>query len=90
MSSLVDEVTAQSGRPGVKGCAVDRFLDEQEAWPLPEGKDRRFTRAEWEEVLGNPRLQHSSIHAVLKQYGFAQGRSSVGRHRIGDCPCQKS
>ena len=88
--SLLDEVAAINGRPGVKGCAVDRFLSEQGSWPVPEGKDRRFTRAEWEEVLSNDRLQHKAVWTVMQSYGFDYARGAVGRHRGGDCACRKS
>ncbi len=90
MQSLMDEVAARNGRPGNRGCSIERFLNEQESWPAPEGRDRRPTSAEWEEVFANSTLQHTAIHAVMRAYGYEAGRSTVERHRKGECPCPKT
>ena len=90
MQTLMDEIAARNGKPGGHGCGIERFLSEQESWPVPEGKDRRFTRAEWESVLSNGRLQHKAVFEVMQAHDFDGGRSTVSRHRNGDCACRKS
>jgi hypothetical protein len=88
--SLLDEVVAKHGRPGVGGCNFGSFLEEQEEWPLPEGKQRRFSRDEWQSILDNQQLQSTAIYKVAAEYGFSGGRSAVNRHRSGECICRRT
>lgn len=87
MSSLMDDVLSHTGKAGVSGCRVDKFLKSQETLPVPDGKERRFTREEWEAVMSSDNSQNSAIFKVMVEFGYEGGTTSVSRHRRRDCQC---
>ena len=88
---LVDEILSKQGHQTKGGgCSVARFLTDQESWPVPEGKERRYTRAEWDAVLADSRLEHRAAWDTMREYGFDRQRGAVSHHRNGVCACPKT
>lgn len=87
--SLLDEVLGKTTRSGAKGCAIATFLREQVLWPIPQGKTRRYTRDEWQDIFDNEALQHSAILKVLQSYGYTHRITTVTHHRKRDCACHR-
>lgn len=55
---------------------------------LLEGLDTD-TRAEVEAALDDPTIGHMRIVTALKAIGHEIGVSSIGRHRNGQCKCER-
>lgn len=49
---------------------------------LPEAE-----RAEWEEVLANKAIKHTTIERYVKENAVPVAKDAVARHRNGDCKC---
>lgn len=90
MTSLMEEVEGkQTGnRSKGGGCSVEAFLSEQGSWPVPKGRDRRYTNAEWLTVFQS-HAEHRAIWKVMREYGYTRGENAVQRHRKGNCACPK-
>jgi hypothetical protein len=76
MPTLRDELEPTRHNGGE--CSVEAFLSNQP------------NRAEWEDLLGDPSIQHTRIFRLMKKHGYPLTDQPVGRHRKGDCGCGRT
>ena len=73
---LLDDIRDETNRRNTL-CAVGRWMGNQ----TPDDYDQL------EIAFADPTITTAAIQRVLKRHGFANGWTTVHRHRTGACAC---